>query len=187
MRHEPIDNITAILNFELGAALRHPACTRTITDELQVPVYACGACGLVGASAIEPDGQFFTPADEGPLAVIMPVFDGMAISDNIVDLTAWYPREPGKWWARTGIAWGLGEQFAEPPFWDDDPIKVFRTPMSWLAASGQGICLLERENAWEHLGPIPKIAAEDKAHGLELQGLLTPPVLQKPKIMVPAS
>lgn len=184
MRHEPIESANTVLNFELNAAIANPEAERLITNDLQVPVTGRGACGLIGASAIETGNHYFTPIEEGRVAAVMPVFYGSALSANLIDLAAWYPDSPEQWWLRTGVAWGLGEHHADPPFWND-PVKIFRTPMSWLAGSGQGVCLLDRENAWDHIGGIPKPAAEDESHGRELEALLRPPAIPKPKIVIP--
>ena len=82
-------------------------------------------------------GGLYQPGD-GALHVISPVYaDG-----EIIDLLAWRSGAPGNWAWRTGIGWALGSDMLLPR-WDSDPMRIFATPLEWLSAGGEGICILD--------------------------------------------
>ncbi len=65
-------------------------------------------------------------------------------------------------------------------------MRVFRTPLAWLRAGAppDGLVVLDDDIARRELA-YHSIAAEDLAHGLELEGRLTIPA-QRPCVCVPA-
>lgn len=189
MQHSPIDSpetATTILNDEFAAAVSHPDTARALDAMWRVSPKAFRAVGWIGLSPIETRGQYFTPTDEGALAIVLPVFDGETHSKNLIDLACWYPDEPGKWWTRTGYAWALGEWRADFPWLLPQPTRFFRTPLEWLRAAGDGICPLDSgaENLLSQCGLIEVVTARDLAHGEYLERALTPPPIKSPRILV---
>ncbi len=103
----------------------------------------------IGVARLEmaPDG-LFTPSEAGLLAYVQPVAEwdsDYGVSD-IVDLVAWRPSEPSRWWWRCGTAFALGDGLLD----GDEPVPVVGTPLAWLAAGGKALCILD----WSILSPI---------------------------------
>jgi len=93
----------------------------------------------------------YQPGD-GPLHVISPVY----AEGEIIDLIAWRSDAPGNWVWRTGLGWALGTDMLLPR-WDDEPVQIHATPLDWLRAGGEGMCILD----WEapELGEIRALEA----------------------------
>lgn len=81
----------------------------------------------------------YQPGD-GPLHVISPVCAG----GEIIDLLAWRSDAPGNWAWRTGLGWALGTDMLFPR-WDNAPVPIHATPLDWLRAAGEGMCILDWE------------------------------------------
>ncbi len=67
----------------------------------------------------------------------------------------------------------------------DEPVRVFRTPLAWLRAGApaDGLVVLNDDIARREM-VFHSVVAEDLAHGLVLDRLLTIPA-QRPQIRVP--
>lgn len=103
----------------------------------------------IGVARLEmtPDG-LFTPSEDGLPAYVQPVAewdDDYGVSD-IVDLVAWRPSEPSRWWWRCGTAFALGDGLLD----GDEPVPVVGTPLAWLAAGGKALCILD----WSIVSPV---------------------------------
>jgi hypothetical protein len=61
---------------------------------------------------------------------------------ELVDLVAWCPKSPDRYWLYAGDAAWLGA--VAPPHLDPFPVVVHPTPLAWLRAGAQGIALLAR-------------------------------------------
>lgn len=118
----------------------------------------------VGMAPIEvaEDGTF-TPSPEGKPACIVAAVDphNRALgSSGIYDLVAFRSSDPRKWWLRTGNAYALGEHLLGLP----DPVRLVRTPVDWLAAGGDAVCILDWSPAspvWGELRTGPTILFQD--------------------------
>ncbi len=112
----------------------------------------------IGASRVvtKPDGTY-TPDPAGEWAAVLGVMgfthepvgfyeNGSLVWDdvhNIVDLVAWYPEDPGRWWLRRGtetLVIGVRELRIAAYF--NDPIMLHETPEAWAIAVGRGVCVL---------------------------------------------
>ncbi|WP_139139123.1 hypothetical protein [Sphingobium phenoxybenzoativorans] len=94
----------------------------------------------VGPISILP-GQLFEPSDEGEIHVVLAVWEG----NGIVDLVAFKPTNPTRWYWRVGQGWCLSpEQICRPTF-DMAPLQIWDTPLSWLQNGCRGICILDYE------------------------------------------
>ena len=91
-------------------------------------------------SATVSDHGLYVPGD-GPLHLVQPVIhDG-----EIIDLVAWRSLQPSKWWLRSGLGWALGQDnWTHRNPWDaDEPFPVHATPLDWLRAGGDGVCIVD--------------------------------------------
>ncbi len=101
-----------------------------------------------------------------------------------IDLVAWYPKAPARWWLRRNIAVLLGEIEIVHAEVYGEAIQVHKAPLDWLKAGGDGIVILaDPADAFPYLRGI-KIVAEDVAHGMELERCLRPPEPALPHIFV---
>ena len=98
---------------------------------------------MIGVAKVQtfPSG-FYEPNDDGDNALI--VAEGWPASpiwDTLDDLIAFKPQDPGCWWRRRGEVQFLGAYNirAEPVF----PLTVHQTPLSWLQAGAEGLCIVD--------------------------------------------
>jgi hypothetical protein len=91
-----------------------------------------------GIASAQPDGSHLYQPGDGPTHVVMPVME----MGDIIDLIAWRSTNPAKWYWRTCAGWALGADWLNPR-WDEDPVRLYATPLDWLAGAGQGICILD--------------------------------------------
>jgi hypothetical protein len=105
-------------------------------------------------------------------------------ADGPIDIVAWQPQtnHTALWLKR---AFALGEEQLSGPRLDDEPLRVWRSPMTWLAARRRGLVIVQPKAAFYTLGCLSRIVAEDIDHGIELDTLLTPPK-PRTRILVPA-
>jgi len=97
---------------------------------------------------------------------------------------AWSP-SLGKQATWPGRAWSLGEETIwHPRLTDHERLQVHRTPVCWLKARREGICIVRPQAAAHWLCDAEPLLAEDAAHGDELDRLLTRPA---PRILIPSS
>lgn len=101
----------------------------------------------------------------------------------ILDLVAFRPETPGRWWLRVGLADCLG--CYGPQFLGPAPVRVIETPLDWLRAGGAGVCPLARDLAGRQsfLLGLGTVAARDLDHAMELRRLLERPI-SIPRIVI---
>ncbi len=129
---------------------------------------------------IGPDGWFDPDPDgAGHVAILVCTFPA-----DPVDVAVWQPRST-RLGSYMGRAFALGEDQIENPatYFADGGLAVHRTPLDWLRAGRQGICIIRHARAHIRLRHVPKLIAADVAHGRELRRLLTPKL---PEIFVHA-
>jgi len=138
-----------------------PGASIAVVGSLQV------AFGIGSASS---DPAYFYQPGEGPAHVIMPVMsDG-----KMIDLIAWRSCNPARWFWRTGTGWALGTDYLGPR-WGDEAVRLFATPLEWLAGAGEGICILD----WS-APEIRELAALDTIEAEEMVGRKLLGILSKP-------
>lgn len=142
--------------------------------------------GPIGVAQIETlECGFWQPSENGQLAYIQPALDYGPYS-TIIDLVAWYPSDPAKFWLRTGLATVLGEGSMCLAYAREIPLPIWRKPLRWLRASGWGIVVCDWQYARIDLLRLSTIISEGLQHGIEIEEQLrgpAPPPL--PKILVP--
>ena len=142
-------------------------------------------CGMPGISSIKPTrAGRFDFAEDGLTVLICPCYDtvpGMLDAnperhvEHLRDLVAVDLDHPEKFWRRRGEALVLGNAFLEIAGETCAPVPVFKTPMSWLAAAGAGIVVLDwtyaRDLLLDH-----ELIAEDLDLGAALDDALKPEI-----------
>ena len=163
---------------ELRAVLATP------TPEQDQELIALGVpadiTSFIGAVEIRPSDGLYEPDPGGEPAWVIPCFH----DNETVDLLAFKSDEPSRWWLRLGACAFLGGD-ALGDVVMDEPVRVFRTPLTWLQAGAppNGLVVLDDEIARRELA-YHHVVAEDLAHGLDLDRLLTIPA-QRPQIRLP--
>jgi hypothetical protein len=96
------------------------------------------------------------PEPTGTPAFILPVWTGPAPSiysgvENpvLIDMIAWRPDDPARWWYRTGEGDALGIDNLDLAHVEGWPISLHKTPLDWLRAGCRGAVLLDHcEAQW---------------------------------------
>ncbi len=133
----------------------------------------------VGAAEIRPSDCLYELDPGGEPAWVIPCF----YDNRTVDLLAFKSDEPSRWWLRLGVCAFLGGD-ALGDVVMDEPVRAFKTPLTWLRAGApaDGLVVLDNEIASRELA-YHNIIAEDLAHGEELESRLTIPA-QHPHVYV---
>ena len=140
--------------------------------------------GPVGVADIEiHDPGIFDIADFGMRAFLHPIYSG-GFGSEIIDVIAWMPSNPYRWWTLEYTGWALGDdQLFAAEFWNE-PILLHPTPLAWLAADGIGVVVNDWIMSSPALRSIPCIVTEDAEFGREVQRRLTMPMRSCPEIRV---
>ncbi len=156
--------------------------------EANVPIFDINVTGAVGLAQVtaEPGGLF---SETGRIkAMVLPVIDGAwwfgfvnsktILSETIVDVIAFDVTAPSRVLRKIGAGHLLGELnlFAGLEN-EDEPLKVYETPLSWLRGGGAGIHILDWDAARVYLGQRQAFAAETPQLGERLESALKPRVL----------
>lgn len=147
------------------AALREAGVTdESLRDERCFPKSAW-------VRPVEPNRFEFDP--EGVEVVVLACLSEW---EEVDDLIAFRPGDPGKVRSYDGRAVFLGEHVVANPatYAFQQPLRVFRDPLGWLKAGGQGAVILDKSRVWRRLLDVPAIAAEDELHAKELASLRKP-------------
>lgn len=134
-------------------------------------VEACaGVLGLARTELLP--GRLFDFRRDGFVSAVIEVFD--RDDETVLDLLAWPVDRPEHFATMFGTAAVLGSARIESraTYHLDRPLRVFRTPLSWLQAGGAGVVLIDKAAGAaalaDALGPI---AGEDVQHARELARL----------------
>jgi hypothetical protein len=183
---------------DLGAELFE--AQRALTRAHQAALIAAGVSravitlGLIGAARVAFEGTAYRPDDDGKAALIVPArvdpenphgFEtedpaGAAWLGDIVDLVAFPPELPDRWALRIDVATALGAYLSPRP------VLVHRTPLDWLIAGADGLCLLTGDVHEQQriLSDCHELAAEDAEHAAELRRILRAPCFNIPRVRV---
>ena len=143
------------------------------------------ACGMPGLAATKPtcDG-LFEFAEGGHPAIIIPAYDtdpwlldanAERHVEHLVDLVAADVDHPDRFWLRRGEALILGNAYLEIAGQENEPLPVFRNPITWLRSGGEGVVVLDWDWAWDLLLGLDLIA-EDVELGERLEAALKPEI-----------
>lgn len=104
-----------------------------------------------GALMIETDdaGRWW-PDDAGFPAMVVPVVE----RGEEIDIIAFRTDAPARWWWRVGIAAMLGADLLDLTFLPGDRLHVVSTPIGWIAAAGEAVCILDWDCPDLELAPL---------------------------------
>jgi len=151
-----------------------------------ITIKARMSVGGIGVAEITINGRTYEPTEPGlgKMAIILPVYQGPIPTPTnfvedpaLIDLLAFSSRRPSQWWLRRDTATILGDAVLDELFLDA-PLHVFRNPLSWLRAGGDGVVVLDWVSARREL-PVScrKFVAEDASHAREVYRKLTIPAI----------
>jgi hypothetical protein len=130
------------------------------------------ACGTPRPARVRTHGDRFQFDPDGTGMLIQPVTDGpqaslaTGVTDPLLlDLLAYRPQTPDRWYllrGETGLLLGADALILAAA--QDRPLRVHRTPLSWLQAAGDGVCLLDWTRCRRTLAGVPRLIGEDAAH-----------------------
>ncbi len=115
-----------------------------LLEALGVPIGIVGQLTGAGAlgrvrTAIGKGGRW-EPVEDGEPRLIVAVRE----KGVLVDLVAMSSSERDSWALRTGAGWLLGyEHFHAAQLGGEDRLRLFGNPVEWMAAGGEGICVLD--------------------------------------------
>ncbi|MBK1666475.1 hypothetical protein CKO28_00275 [Rhodovibrio sodomensis] len=162
--------------------------------ELGVSFRAITLCGTPRPARVVTEGRLFHFAElegEGERMLIQPVYASVTPSlwveplqpAALIDLIAYRTDAPDDLYTRcgeSGLVLGMSEIHDAQLF--ERPLPVFRTPLSWLAAEGDGICVLDWRWAAGMLTGVPHLVGEDPEHDAEIIAHLTTPPPSRPRV-----
>jgi hypothetical protein len=142
----------AVLAEEFGQA-----CVRMLSEDywphferLNVTRDALERVGYVGVELVETAGHCYWPSPYGNPAVVVacwlsePPGPHCCVENPIIaDLVAFYPARPAVWWYRTGQGRALGWSRLAHAEATGEPVRLYRTPLDYLRAGGDGAVLLD--------------------------------------------
>ena len=144
-----------------------------------------GVRPLIGVGRIVTHSSgLFEFHEDGELAIIVaegePVVPGWA---DVYDLAAFVPSKPDRWWLRLGQVDLLGAYSMTP--WRLSPTTIQETPLSWLQAGADGVCILDwKLDPRTTLLPAGDLVAETPALKARLERRITEAALEPFKITV---
>ena len=143
----------------------------------------------IAVQRIATEHGLFRPDPNGIPAMVMAVWDYSPLripGASMIDLVSWRPACPSAWWTRTGAASALGEWLTGAGSLADGPVAVRRTPLDWVRAGGDGVCLLAGDQIEQAmiLRGLPAIVVDDAEHGRDLDALMRRPIGSVPPIYV---
>lgn len=123
-------------------------------------------------SVTDAGGGQYVPDPDGSRALIVPVYD----CGELVDLVAFNTITPERWLLRHGLGWALGLEEGLERFRWGDPLPLHKTPLDWLKAGCDGLCVID----WEApevstLADFPTLLIRDDALERRTIAALTKP------------
>jgi hypothetical protein len=112
-------------------------------------------------------GRLFEPVAVGfekTILAIPPDEDG-----EPEDLLALDEHDSSRWWLRLGRARFLGEDAVYKAMGCREPLRLWRSPLTWLRARCEGCVVVDWNLATPLLRQLDVIVAEDVAHGEEVE------------------
>jgi hypothetical protein len=131
-----------------------------------------------GIAEIQPhrDGTY-DPLPGGRRAIVLPArpIEGLEDHDPF-DLVAFFPEKPRQWWTRHGVASLLNPDAVDRASILREGLRIWRTPLDWLIAKGEGIVILEPAvNLRLLLAGAERLIVADVEQGTEIERRLAVP------------
>jgi hypothetical protein len=108
------------------------------------------------------NGGSFDFDREGRAAIIFLAED----RGEVIDLIAWQQKS-GAVASWRGAAFCLGDTehiFNPATYFADDALRIHRTPLDWLKASREGICIVRSALAYSYLRMAPRVSCADEVY-----------------------
>ena len=116
--------------------------------------------GDFGVARAQFHGDFFEFAPDGAPVLVLGVAEHPA--EEIIDLVAFEPSNPGRWYLRLGQAVVLGRHNARLALFEESPVFIHATPLDWLRANCQGAVVLDwKADLLSYLDGYGVLAADD--------------------------
>ena len=150
---------------------------RGVTDAARI---SAGNCGMLEIDPLA-GGMYQPSPGAGRWALVMPIYSSVRppcvqpADIQPVDIVAWLPKRPDRWWLRKGATTILGEWAIEVADATNEPLIMIETPFGWLKAGGGGAVILD-DDARHALRGLEFIAMGGPRHAAELDRRLAPPV-----------
>jgi hypothetical protein len=79
-----------------------------------------------------------------------------------IDIIAWSPRtgEIGAWYGR-GFCLGQDQIDNPATYFDGDALRIHRTPLDWLKADREGVCIVQPDRTYAMLRHVPRVSFAD--------------------------
>lgn len=123
--------------------------------------------GVVKAETI--GGGLYQPGN-GITHIVLPVLEG----GDLIDLCAFRTTAPESWLLRRGNGWCLGYDYGVGSV---DPVQLHATPLGWLRAGGDGLCVLDwGARSVSYLDTIERVICADNETAQLLTNALRRPV-----------
>lgn len=132
------------------------------------------------------DEAFYQPSEDGTSCLAVPV--GVQCDegwDFLVDILAFQPRNPTRWWLRRGCAAILNPEGVRRAEHFREILAVWSSPLAWLKSGGQGIVILDWSAhlpLW--LSGVSAIACETPALAGRVQSALREQTITTPDVRV---
>lgn len=143
-----------------------------------------------GVAHIVADARTFQFSNTGDPAVIVPVSDDYddidLFAEGLVDLVAFNPSDPSRFWVLHGTVPVLNTsavEYARPCLGIDYPLSVNSTPLAWLRRDRDGIVVLDWQcclRLW--LGGATRILCDTELLARRLSKALKEPLFPVPDI-----
>ena len=85
---------------------------------------------------------------------------------EVIDLIAWQQKS-GAVASWRGAAFCLGDTehiFNPATYFADDALRIHRTPLDWLKASREGICIVQPARAYSYLRGVSRVSCADEVY-----------------------
>jgi len=152
----------------IAPAVRYMRKHRIDPDAAEAAVGGCYVCPIIPG----PDRSFDIDEDGEESVVVEALAEG---GETVLDLVAWSPGMPDKWWTfcRGAPALGMAAGVNPATFFAGAPLQIYRTPLELLQAACLGVVLLDMVWGTRWLLDIADIATSiaprDDSHAAELE------------------
>ena len=120
-------------------------------------------------------------------AIIVPVVEGGPRTYDgsvVVDLLAFDPSSPSRWWLRTGAGLVLGDYAIERADWLEEALDLYPDPLAWLRGECAGAVILNWQCAPCRLADVKTIIAQTCELGCRVEEALKRPAIDFPEIRI---
>jgi len=117
--------------------------------------------GHFGPARVRFHGDLYEPDPDGKEVFLIGVSEHP--DELIIDIVAFQPSKPNKWWLRLGNAVVLGLHDARLALFEEKPVFVHATPLDWLRNDCRGCVVLDWKADLLSYLPGDRILATDHA------------------------